>query len=232
MKYFTQILLLSLLTTGVALADIIDFSLMGNDIQNIGDHPYTLSNVTFQYAGDPAANVCGFNTPGNPGIELGIVGSTVLPCVGAQVDSGGVYGLTDGTLSLGFGQPGYSLAFGFNLLNYDGSALGQSFGVGVSFFSGLQYLETDVVSTDENDSPFYGSTFYVDMGPILFDSAVVNFFPTAPFDETLQTFGPYGQTTFQVTDMTFGEVPEPGSAGLFGLSLLAIGAVRFRKRVR
>lgn len=232
MKRVTQLMLLLMLAAGVTLAGTVDVnfaSLTGP--MNIVPAPHSIDNLRFSYAGADGAYLCAFDA-GASGVQLGIGGGN-LPCVGAQVDSSGVYGLTDGALVLDFVVPAFFLQFNFGLFNYDGLAAVDDFGVQAAFFLGGTPIDFATEAGSVPDFGFSAGSFLYG-GGALFDQAVINFYPTIAIanDDLGIPGGSFGQTTFQMDTLSYGEIPEPSSFILFTSALLLIGAGTFRKRKR
>jgi hypothetical protein len=189
----------------------------------------SIDNVNFSFSSDPAVldplnggSLCGF--------DAGLGGLQGTPgCVGAQVDQSGVYGATDGSLVLGFASTVYGLDFPYILVGWNGLPAGQSFGVTAVFFLKGNFVGAAAFDGSaplpliDNTSPYLYSTgdFTIHASAALpgFDLAVINFSPTYAINP-VSGLPDFGQTTFQISGMSYADVPEPET-----LTMLACGAL-------
>jgi hypothetical protein len=219
MKRTTRIMLLLVIAAGIGGAGVVNFASLSGPINITTPNLTTIDQVTFQYdpQGDPAA------PPTRCPFDAGQGGFQWSPgaCVGAQVDSAGVYGTTEGAYALAFAVGGYELQFSFGI--FTNLALPQVHGVDALFFRDA--LLTDVFAL-AGELGLFSYT-----GPV-FNRVELYFWPAEePLDPT--TGLPlYGMTAVQMSDMSYTAIPEPGAIVLLGSALLGLAAWKRLKRNR
>jgi hypothetical protein len=198
----------------------------------------SIDNVNFSFSSDPAVldplnggSLCAF--------DAGLGGLQGVPgCVGAQVDGSGVYGTTDGSLVLGFASPVYGLDFPYILVGWNGLPDGQSFGITAAFFLKGNYVGAAAFTGSaplpliDNTYPYLysGGDFSIHAGATLpgFDLAVISFSPTYAIN-SVSGLPDFGQTTFQISGMTYAATPEPSTLAMLACGALALLLGKLRR---
>jgi hypothetical protein len=231
MKRTLEIAVLLTLVAGFAMAGAItvDFSQVGipQNITVTGTNPpYTVDSVSFGYYPQTAATVpvCGFDA-GLGGFGFGQSATFPLGCVGAQVDTSGLTGTTEGLYSLGFADSQNRLNFSYGLFTYPGVDVppDQPSGVAVLFYASGNLVDVATSAGAQGNLTYSGQ---------FFDRADVQFTPfeaSVTDPTTLVTQPLYGQTLVAISGVT--TTPEPGSIAflLIGLAAMGCGMVRRRK---
>jgi hypothetical protein len=229
-KALIAIALLALTTGSIARAASIsvDFGSLTEPVNILGSGT-SINGVNFSY--DPAGD------PGNPptpcAFDAGQGGTQfTFACVGAQVDSSGLAGTTDGGYVLNFSNGIFALQFGFGLLStLTPIPEDEEFGVTALFFNGPDLTDIFTVSPDGNAmicdgfGGCQGGFQYTGPG---FNQVVLNFIPASTGDE-LEGMA-FGQTLVNISDMSYDEVPEPGTFILLAFGLAGFGATKFLRR--
>jgi hypothetical protein len=215
MKRAFQTIVLVVMVAGIAAAGVVNFGALSGPVNITSPNLTSIDQVTFQY--NPQGDV-----PGGPIMPLcpfdGTFGMAFGACVGAQVDSAGLFGTTEGELVLGFGAGALQLQFDYGLFTL--LTPPQDYGVAALFFranslNGLAALTGDV-----------GTFSY--LGPA-FDQVHLYFSPFDPFNDPTSGQPVFGQTFFSVSNMSY-SVPEPGTFVLLGSALIGLGCLLRRKR--
>lgn len=224
-KTTIRILLVLAAVAGLAVADTVNFAGLPGPINIMTPSGVDVSGVRFQY--DPGG---GINPPPACVFDAGAGGvqyDFVFGCVGAQVDTSGLSGTSDGTYIITFGGLINGLSFNFGIVSFEAIPPDPGdFGVFASFFDQNGNL-TDVlpVPGDGTAGPFIYS------GP-LFEQVQLNFGPSTQVVPGNPIPPMYGQTLITVSNVTY--TPEPSGlilllSGLGGLSLCTLLKRGWRK---
>jgi hypothetical protein len=226
MKRAIEAILLLTLVAGIAMAEpvVVNFGALGSSIYNINGFPHTIDGVTFQY--DPQVT-----PPANCTFDAGLGGTqfNLGACVGAQLDSSGLVGTTDGAYNLSFATEVFQLQFLFGVFT-TANPIPQNadFGVSALFFNGLDLTDIATVTGDSLTCDGQGSCSlaFNYRGP-RFTGATLNF---SPFSQPDPVTGlPVGESLVAAYDMVY-NVPEPGTFVLLTCALFGLGGWTLLKR--
>jgi hypothetical protein len=235
-KHPLYLILLSFILAAQIPAATVDFSLLPSPL-DITNSPTTLSGVTFRYDMTETFydEISGTLYSPSPCAFDGTSGFSFLGgangCVGAQADSGGIIGTTDGSYSLVFDHQMYGLGFSFGLASflagYDGEAFpdGQTYGLAAVFYINQGTPEEAIVGVHSVNAAS-GRLDYIGSS---FTSATIYFSPVTPVTDGSPLDSPFGQTLVSIYDVS--EIPEPGPALLVGLGLIGLAGLNLRKRI-
>ena len=209
---------ISILITLIAALVVMPLTALALPVQiqfsNVGGTPIDITNTSGNVPGDPVV----FSYDNSPASGFGT----------ASITSGGITGDTgildpgpppiefNNTLTIDF--TGAPIPVIMNLLvtfSMPGMSVNDPFGVMADFFNlggGVGWVDhVDVPVTIASPNGILQYT-----GPNLFDYVVINFSTDAPF--------------FEITDVTYEPVPEPGTIILVAAGLLGLGGLRFARR--
>ncbi len=241
MKRAVETILLFVAVAGFASAGTIPFGAIGLYPITLPDYheydgikfSYDAGNITPVNVGgvDILPSFCTFDA-GNGGIQA------VPGCVGAQIDTSGIYGTTDGTLIIDFPYLINGLFFPFQMADWavlTDPAINPTFNVAALFYQGGNLTDVATADAVSLDGGFTASGVFQYAGTS-FDQVQLNFSPSDPLIQNLTdpntgtttTTVAYGQSTFQISDMEY--APEPGSAFLLGGSLLLLASAALRRK--
>jgi hypothetical protein len=214
MKRTFQTIVLLVIVAGTAAAGPVNFASLAAPLNITSPNLTAIDQVTFQYnpQGDlvsPPLPLCGFD---------GTFGMAFGACVGAQVDSAGLFGTTEGELVLGFSAGAVQLQFDYGLFTL--LPLPQDFGIAGLFYRASSLNGLAAVAGD------FGTFAY--SGPA-FDQVHLYFSPFDPVIDPTSGQPIVGQTFFTAYNMSY-LVPEPGTFVLLGSALIGLGCLLRRKR--
>jgi hypothetical protein len=227
---FLLLLTFALVAPGAA-GVFVDFGVLTDPI-DITNSPTTISGVTIRY---DMTDTFVDDIPGAPAVspspcpwDAGAGGFSFSAgnngCIGAQVDSSGIYGTTDGSYFFGFDSPRFNLTFQYALGSLLQDLEDQPYGLSAIFTANQGTALEHIVGS--MDMPLQFGRFNYS-GPA-FNSATIYFSPVTPVTEGEPLNSIFGQTQAAMYDVT--TVPEPASLFLMGLGLVGLGCFKVLKR--
>jgi hypothetical protein len=223
MKRALWFILAVAVVSGVATAGQIDFASLpaGQEINILSPFFTGISQV-----GDPGVvnftYIADAGTPCAYALDSGYAYDGT--CIGASADQAGIFGTTDGYLSIDFPQTAYALQFNYGVFTFMAvPPPPDQFGAAGLF----TFLPTDTpgigaATGDANTFTYVSSTGFRH-ADLYFSPAAQNIDPN-----TQQLI--YGESLFTISDMNYSSAPEPGAFALLGFGLLGIGYLGKRKR--
>jgi hypothetical protein len=230
-KAFKAIAMLALMgSIGLAAPISVDFGSLPQPL-NILNTSTAIDGVSFNY--DPGGD------PGNPPLgcdfDLGGPGTQItLACVGAQLDTSGLQGTTDGAYVFNFSNTAHTLQFMFGLYSSISPVPeNDAFGASAFFFNGPDLTDIFTLTGDDGTLACDGAgncaAIFQYSGPA-FTQVVLNFTPAGSGGDDLEQLATYGQNIVSVYDLSYEEIPEPGTFILLGVGLAGLGVTKRLRR--